>query len=61
MSLPAGWVIRVHGRRLAILLGCACYSVAHCLQGAAVNMNMLIAAQVFHGIAGSFLYQVRTT
>jgi hypothetical protein len=58
-SLPAGWVLRSQGRRLAILVGCAAYCIGHLLQGASVNMTMLMAGQVFHGIAASFLYQVR--
>jgi MFS family permease len=57
-SLPAGWVLRSQGRRLSILIGCAAYCIAHLLRGAAVNMAMLLAGQVFDGIAASFLYQV---
>jgi MFS family permease len=58
-SLPAGWVLRIQGRRLSILLGCAAYCIAFLLQGAAVNMRMLLAGQVMHGVAAAFLYQVR--
>jgi MFS family permease len=52
-------VLRSQGRRLSILIGCAAYCIAHLLHGAAVNMGMLLAGQVFHGITASFLYQVR--
>lgn len=53
--------MRSQGRRLSILIGCAAYCAAHLLQGAAVNLSMLFAGQVFQGISAAFLYQVGTT